>query len=273
MLFRRAVATFDLSALTFLAAFARLVVAVVLVLALWRAAGSVPAVETAQAGPELWPLIALSIGLFPDNWLTLAMDRLRLPLKRRYVEVEAHSPVVAPTIIDGIDYAVALRLEEANIHDVQNLATYNPIMLSIESPYGIYACFDWIAQAQLCCLVGPERFLLLRSVNVRTVLDLQRALLGGPSPEGGAGAAPAAEVRNGVIAVLQRDTTRDARMRDGLGLGPAARLSEEALQDAAVQHYAALLLDDLHAHRLRELWRLIYRRLQGSDDVAEKPAT
>jgi hypothetical protein len=78
--------------------------------------------------------------------------------------------------LDGIDYATRFRLQECGIYDVQGLATYNPIMLHIESPYGIYQAVDWIAQAQLCHLVGIEKFLVLREMQIRTIFDLERAI-------------------------------------------------------------------------------------------------
>ncbi len=80
-------------------------------------------------------------------------------------------------VIDGIDFFTRFRLVDAGIYEVQNLAVANPILLHIETPYGIYQTIDWVGQAQLCTVVGPERFLMLRQHNIRTVFDLERAVL------------------------------------------------------------------------------------------------
>ncbi|MEJ0020612.1 MAG: hypothetical protein WDN25_29505 [Acetobacteraceae bacterium] len=75
-------------------------------------------------------------------------------------------------MIDGIDMQTKFRLMEAGVHDVQNLATANPVLLYVETPYGLLTILDWIAQAQLIIAFGGGPAADLRGIGVRTVFDI-----------------------------------------------------------------------------------------------------
>lgn len=351
----RAVAVFDLSALTFLRAFAHIVLAMLLAIIIfrvvpsgklfvdgWRAmttqaqsltpstvsqpaqptgggSGGQPVVVTSapadaqacaaisaacpcakkesceQGDPTkgvngFWLIIAFALGFIPDAAIQYVLKRSGLSFKSRYDELDEHTKLVPLTVVDGVDHFIAFRLEEANIFDVQNLATFNPIMLHIESPYGIYETIDWVAQAQLCTVVGPDRFLLLKTLNIRTIFDLERAVLPGRERKteddgnGGAAAPPkpaAAAVDalprndNGLIAmighILLRDTQRDGRLRQSFNLGDhpidvKVASAQVAPFVATTQALVSVLIDDLHVHRLRQVWLHIVDEL-GSDSA------
>lgn len=268
-MFLRAVAVFDLSPLTFLRAFAHMVLSIVVVVILYRAIPDLSQITcalaeigAAQCAPDptpdgvgnTWLIAAFAFGFMPESALQFLLRKAPLMFKDRFNKADRVTKSIPLTLLDGVDFYISYRLEEANIFDVQNLATYNPIMLHIESPFGIYQTIDWVAQAQLCTIVGAERFLLLKSVNIRTIFDLQQAVFYSRAD---------AAIVTMIGRILTTDTRRDAEMRETL-FTPAHQASPAAqitLSTEAVRHLAEVLVDDLHVHRLRQLWKTILGRL------------
>lgn len=274
-LFLSAVATFDLSPLTFLRAFAHMVLSVTLAVVLYRAVPSSAGLEnmvaeisggtgtrafdpTSGLGPQ-WFVVAFAMGFFPDFALDRLMRLVDYPFKRRYTVVEKHSPQVPLTVLDGIDLDVEYRLKEANIFDVQNLATFNPIMLHIESPYGIYQTVDWTAQAQLCTVAGPDRFLLLKTLNIRTIFDLERAVLDKSADP---------EILKAVGAIILHDCSRDKAMRKDIADAASVTFIAGSFGAPAVIQLTHVMLDDLHVYRLRQLWDRIKQKIDGPTNPA-----
>lgn len=302
-LFIRAIAVFDLSAATFLRAFAHMVLATTLAIVIWRVAPNaddVWALVPAQLRPELaqksaqpaptapspdaaapkmspsaqfeaaggpsdrrvsklWLLLAFALGFVPDAALQWTLHKVGLTLKQRKSDCEKHAPVVPLTVLDGVDFFIEFRLEESNIFDVQNLAASNPIMLHVESPYGIYQTIDWVAQAQLCTTVGPERFLLLKRFNMRTIFDLERAVLGLNAP---------ADLKLVIGAILLGSDKCMEAIAAEFGIKPRnvgsetlEQLLPKALNVAVVEHLVRVMIDDLHVHRLRQIWLHIAGKL------------
>lgn len=166
------------------------------------------------------------------------------------------------TVIDGIDFAKAYRLGEANIAGVQNLAAANPIMLHIETSYCMFLIMDWIAQAQLCAAAGPERFLLFKKINIRTIFDLERAVLDPASPVG---------LKQIAGAVLLASDGGKANLFRDLSVRPldmAHRDFDRALTSwvnaAVIEHLVLVIMDNLHIHRLRQLWKEIEASLPAA---------
>ncbi len=130
----------------------------------------------------IWYGLAPLLGLVPQSATKFLMVKFQSNGYLKWIKVsdDTYSEItriISLDIIDGIDYETRFRLEECGIYDVQNLAAYNPLMLHIESPYGIYQVIDWVAQAQLCHILGPEKFLVFREFNIRTIFDLERAIM------------------------------------------------------------------------------------------------
>lgn len=187
-IFIRAVATFDLSPVTMLRATAHVILSVSGAVLIWRALPD-PLSQfgdnrylAAATGtlPFAWFFMAFIFGFVPDSGLQFIFTRgsqwIRA-IKTTDDRFIGNTKSVPLDVIDGIDFFTRFRLEEANIFEVQNLAVVNPIMLHIETPFGIYQTIDWVAQAQLCTVVGPERFLIFRQHNIRTIFDLERSVL------------------------------------------------------------------------------------------------
>lgn len=287
-LFLRAVVAFDLSPVTFLRAFLHMVLVLVLLVVAYRVVPSTEQMvalgEDALAALDLspgtdwpqydptdgvgygWLFLAFAFGFIPESALSYVIQKAGLSFKERLTKHERHCKVVPVTLLEGIDHLTAFRLEEAYIFDVQNLAAFNPIMLHIESPFGIYTTIDWVAQAQLCLEFGPERFLALRTLNIRTIFDLQAVVERG-SPE----------TREALADILFQNDTRDADLRESLGLktlpklhlgaGEPGALTTDARREALCTLVAAIT-DDLHVKRLRQLWDRVSRSL-GGDGVMQ----
>ncbi|WP_438747920.1 hypothetical protein [Pararhizobium sp. O133] len=289
--FVRSVAVFDLSPYTFLRHTAEIVASVIFTIVLFAVfrdpmsyitdlvATIVPGATTANSatpgagnatGEHIQPIwfgLAPLLGLIPQSatkFLLIKFQSLINWIKTtddRFVSV---TKIVSLDIIDGIDYETRFRLEECGIYDVQNLATYNPIMLHIESPFGIYQVFDWIAQAQLCHILGPEKFLIFRELNIRTIFDLERAINSKYSVKAfdeicsGVLMASTSSMRETVrISVTKPVAVDDGKAQameaDAYCLWARNRMMRDD-DSAATEHVLRWIADDLHVRRLRRLW-------------------
>lgn len=226
---------------------------------------------------HLWRILAFFFGLIPGS--AFQVISMRFPRKffkgtdTRYIPYAQSTPL---DLIDGVDFFTRFQLEEANINEVQSLACANPIMLLIETSYGLYQIVDWIAQAQLCTIVGPERFLTFRLRNIRTIFDLERAITPKTSTE---------ELRKIVASILlsrteaERNLNAETKLEyfisSASGTPPsndsetfrrymADVLADPKKLDAFILQYATIILDDLHVYRLRQVWKRVAKAL-GKD--------
>jgi hypothetical protein len=138
-------------------------------------------------------------------------------------------------MIDGLTDFVRFRLEELEYEDVQNLATANPVLLYVETPYNILEIIDWIAQAQLITAVGPKKVLELRKLNVRTIFDLARI---GDSNH----------FRRCALQILVEPEAFRANLEHA---------SDEEIQSMFVCMFTSIA-DDLHVIRLARVWNAFY---------------
>jgi hypothetical protein len=239
----RAVQNYELNQLTFLQAATQLVFGIasgMMVYHVMRSVGLATGILTGETAFPGFLLIAFIGGYVPTLGLTILVQQLRIRLfktvDRKALETAKSTPLET---IEGIDYETAQRLQQSGVLDVQNLATANPILLYVETPYGLYCTFDWVLQAQLCSSVGSDTFAALKRYNIRTSLDLERAVLADEAPE---------EFVRALGPILFNPPGDGA----------------EPLSTAAIQHGVMTMLDDLHVHRVRMLWRHIFQQIAGA---------
>jgi len=248
----RAVNNFDLSPGSFISAALQLMLGVVTAVVI--VVGGVNMSDTGVPGKGLAVaasiVAAFLIGFIPEFGLRALYRSSQLWLFKREDNTVYKSFQATPVeIVDGIDTEIRSRLADFNIFTVQNLATANPIMLFVETPYGIYQSLDWVAQAQLCAAVGPKVVLRLWTLGIRTIFDLERAVL--------VQCYSTAQLRQAVGVALLTDADETIK-RLFLGDAGTAKLS---IDDASVRAFVENKLDDLHVHRLRQIMNRIAARL------------
>lgn len=168
------VRTYELSPTSFLTASLQIVEGSFLGAMAWHLLSAIPELGPGRSLAGLTPLLFL-IGFLPAYGITWCVERLRLTrLKQTDQEAYRRRYILPIDMIDGVDLFIKFRLAESNIHDVQNLATANPVLLFVETPFNLLTIMDWIAQAQLIVAVGSAKSNKLRDYGIRTIFDFQR---------------------------------------------------------------------------------------------------
>ena len=117
--------------------------------------------------------LAFLLGYFPTFGISWVIEQLRVRNLKKTEPAAYDRRFVLPTdMIDGVDMLIKFRLMEAGVQDVQNLATANPVLLYVETPYNLLTILDWIAQAQLIVALGGRIAADLRNIGVRTIFDI-----------------------------------------------------------------------------------------------------
>jgi len=115
----------------------------------------------------------------------------------------------------------------------------------------MFLIMDWIAQAQLCAAVGPERFLLFKKINIRTIFDLERAVLDPSSPAG------LKQIAGAVLLASDGGKTNVSLRPLDMAHRDFDRALTSWVNAEVIEHLVRVIMDNLHIHRLRQLWKEI----------------
>ena len=174
--FFQAVNNFDLTPASFIGAFNNILFGVILPQVALFATFAENATNTLGIGAVV--LTSFVGGYMPDAILRYVFSWSIIKYfkeeKFNYGDQGKSTPI---EILDGIDSLIRYKLSDFHVTTVQNLACANPIMLFVETPYGIYQMLDWVAQAQLCASVGADSLFKLWRLGIRTIFDLERIAL------------------------------------------------------------------------------------------------
>ena len=196
---------------------------------------------------SVWLGLAFASGWIPDFALTNLFRYIKVSnLKGADDDIMKEVAVTPVEVIDGIDYDTRYRLEENNIVDVQSLATYNPILLYVETPFGLGQVFDWVIQAQLCLTVGSKSYIALKKIAIRTIFQLQD------------------EAKNAtdgyarmIGAAMYSDASAD-RLKSIMVAGTGTPASADEIDPKVIKYAIATICDDPYQAALRSLWQYIY---------------
>ena len=257
----RAIYNFDLSPASFIASSVHLLFGVASAMIIVAAAKNMLGDDLIGAGAAGWLapsfiIAAFVAGFVPELGLRTLLRKSQLQdFKREDPSVYANFRATPVEVIDGIDSEVRLRLSDYHMVAVQNLAAANPIMLFVETPYGIYQVMDWVAQAQLCCSVGPKCVTELWRLGVRTIFDLERV-----GTEGSG--CSTRQLRQAVGRALFRDVDPEVMRKPSPTAAVAGAVAPAPeLDDASIIANIQLRLDDPHVHRLRQIYVRVTERL------------
>ncbi|HEX8535830.1 MAG TPA: hypothetical protein VF664_00100, partial [Cystobacter sp.] len=112
-------------------------------------------------------VVYFAIGAFPF-W---GYEALR-EKARKILQPKAASEKIPLEYVSGLDEMIIERLEELGVSNVQHLATYDPVLLTLRTNYPLRRIIDWIDQAILAVHL-QDKMRFARELGIRGATDLR----------------------------------------------------------------------------------------------------
>lgn len=234
----RRIANYDLTPVSFLRTSAQIIFACFSAIVLRHLVYALP---DAVSSNSLIIGLAFMVGFYPTFGLNYINNIVNSHLVKRNdpqaYDVGKNLPL---DMLEGVNSFIKFRFEEMEIEDLQNLATSNPVLLFVESPYGLFEVIDWVAQAQLIVAVGSDKVIKLRKVGLRTIFCL-------------ANAAKDDNMHPILTAILLPDVQQD----------------EQAMK--AMQVIVRTTCSTLHVQRLQQIWNALLLSMATPNAPPNRP--
>jgi len=125
-------------------------------------------ITSANGMPEHMILaVAFITGMFPEKGFKLLTSKVSAIFPTKDEGEAENMPLKA---IEGVSYFHELRLKEVGIDNVQNLANFDFLLLTIKTPFPLRLLVDWVSQAKLIVEFRNETS-SLQKAGIRSALD------------------------------------------------------------------------------------------------------
>jgi len=118
--------------------------------------------------------IAFLTGMFPERGYKLLLSKVSSIFPNQDDLAAPNMPLQA---IEGVSYFHQFRLKEIGIDNVQNLANFDFLLLTIKTPFPVRLLVDWVSQAKLI-VEFREQTVELQKAGIRSALDYVEAFDG-----------------------------------------------------------------------------------------------
>ncbi|WP_095983758.1 hypothetical protein [Cystobacter fuscus] len=129
--------------------------------------GSSEVASNSMVSSSMGLVVYFAIGAFPF-W---GYEALR-EKARKLLQPKAASEKIPLEYVSGLDEMIIERLEELGVSNVQHLATYDPVLLTLRTNYPLKRIIDWIDQAILAVHL-QDKIGLARELGIRGATDLR----------------------------------------------------------------------------------------------------